>query len=79
MKQYEVWWASLPQPIGRRPVVKLQSRFRWGNQKGWRGLRSKLRQHPHGVPLGAGETDRTAWAEPPLGVEACRGTRSGMG
>lgn len=23
MKQYEVWWASLPQPAGRRPVLLL--------------------------------------------------------
>jgi len=23
MRQYEVWWASLPQPAGRRPVLLL--------------------------------------------------------
>ena len=23
VKQYEVWWASLPQPAGRRPVLLL--------------------------------------------------------
>lgn len=23
MKQYEVWWATLPQPAGRRPVLLL--------------------------------------------------------
>ena len=23
MKQYEIWWASLPQPAGRRPVLLL--------------------------------------------------------
>src|SRR5688572_33248800 len=23
MKQYEIWWASLPGPIGRRPVLLL--------------------------------------------------------
>ncbi len=23
MKQYELWWASLPQPAGRRPVLLL--------------------------------------------------------
>jgi mRNA interferase MazF len=23
MKQYEVWWASLPEPAGRRPVLLL--------------------------------------------------------
>lgn len=23
MKQYEVWWAALPQPAGRRPVLLL--------------------------------------------------------
>jgi mRNA interferase MazF len=23
MKQYEVWWAALPAPIGRRPVMLL--------------------------------------------------------
>lgn len=23
MKQYEVWWANLPQPVGRRPVLLL--------------------------------------------------------
>lgn len=23
MKQYEIWWASLPEPIGRRPVLLL--------------------------------------------------------
>ena len=23
MKQYEVWWVALPQPVGRRPVLLL--------------------------------------------------------
>jgi mRNA interferase MazF len=23
MKQYEIWWADLPEPIGRRPVLLL--------------------------------------------------------
>ena len=23
MKQYEIWWAQLPEPVGRRPVVLL--------------------------------------------------------
>ena len=23
MKQYEIWWAELPEPIGRRPVLLL--------------------------------------------------------
>jgi mRNA interferase MazF len=23
MKQFEIWWASLPEPIGRRPVLLL--------------------------------------------------------
>lgn len=23
MKQYEIWWASLPPPVGRRPVLLL--------------------------------------------------------
>ena len=23
MKQYELWWASLPRPVGRRPVLLL--------------------------------------------------------
>ena len=23
MKQYELWWASLPEPVGRRPVLLL--------------------------------------------------------
>ena len=23
MKQYEIWWASLPKPVGRRPVLLL--------------------------------------------------------
>ncbi len=23
MKQYEVWWAELPEPVGRRPVLLL--------------------------------------------------------
>jgi mRNA interferase MazF len=27
MKRGEVWWASLPPPIGRRPVLVIQSNF----------------------------------------------------
>ncbi len=23
MKQYEIWWAALPEPVGRRPVLLL--------------------------------------------------------
>jgi mRNA interferase MazF len=23
MRQYEIWWATLPQPVGRRPVLLL--------------------------------------------------------
>ena len=23
MRQYEIWWASLPEPVGRRPVLLL--------------------------------------------------------
>jgi hypothetical protein len=30
MRQYEVWWASLPQPAGRRPVLLLSRNGAYG-------------------------------------------------
>lgn len=58
MKQYEIWWAMLPSPAGRRPVLLLT------RQRGYTYLdrilvaevTTRVRSIPQEVPLGRAES-----------------------
>ncbi|MBA3454177.1 MAG: type II toxin-antitoxin system PemK/MazF family toxin [Deltaproteobacteria bacterium] len=57
MKQYEVWWADLPEPVGRRPVLLLS---RSGSYAYLRSvlaveITTKIRAIPQEVVLGPRE------------------------
>ena len=57
MKQYEVWWASLPQPVGRRPVLLLSrgGAYEYLNKFVAVEITSTVRQIAVEVPLGRAE------------------------
>ena len=57
MKQYEVWWASLPQPAGRRPVLLLSrdSAYSYLNKVLVVEITTTVRNLPVEVPLGRRE------------------------
>lgn len=57
LKQYEVWWAALPQPAGRRPVVLLSrdSAYEYLNKFVVVEITSTVRRIAVEVPLGRAE------------------------
>ena len=57
MKQYEVWWASLPRPMGRRPVLLLtrDRAYSYLNKFVVVEITSTVRQIAVEVPLGKPE------------------------
>lgn len=57
MRQYEIWWASLPPPIGRRPVLLLSrdSAYVVLNKVIVAEVTSTVRDIPVEVPLGPRE------------------------
>ena len=57
MRQYEVWWASLPPPVGRRPVLLLSrdSAYAVLNKVIVAEVTSTVRDIPVEVPLGPRE------------------------
>ena len=57
MKQYELWWASLPQPAGRRPVLLLSrdAAYRYLNKFVAVEITSTIRHIAMEVPLGKAE------------------------
>jgi len=57
VKQYEVWWASFPQPAGRRPVLLLtrDSAYPYLNKFLAVEITSTVRQIAVEVPLGKEE------------------------
>ena len=62
MKQFEIWWASLPEPVGRRPVLLLGRTSAFGYLK--RALAAEVtttvRAIPQEVSLGRREGLSTA-------------------
>lgn len=54
MKQYEIWWADLPQPAGRRPVLLLSRNSAYGvlNKYIVAEITTTIRNIPIEVPLG---------------------------
>ena len=62
MKQYEVFWANLPQPIGRRPVLLLTrtAAYAYLNKVVVAEVTSAIRGIPQEVPVGEPEGLTTA-------------------
>ena len=57
MKQYEVWWANLPKPAGRRPVLLLSrdSAYEYLDKFVVAEVTSTVRRIAIEVPLGVAE------------------------
>ena len=55
MKQYEIWWAELPKPAGRRPVLLLSRDDAYGvlNKFVAAEITTTVRHIPIEVPLGS--------------------------
>ncbi len=62
MKQYEIWWATLPLPAGRRPVLLLSrtSAYAYMNKVVVAEVTNTVRNIPIEVPLGRDEGLRSA-------------------
>ena len=57
MKQYEVWWATLPQPAGRRPVLLLSrdAAYEYLNKFTAIEITTTIRHIAEEIPLGKAE------------------------
>ncbi|HTZ58016.1 MAG TPA: type II toxin-antitoxin system PemK/MazF family toxin [Acidobacteriaceae bacterium] len=57
MKQYEIWWADLPKPAGRRPVLLLSRDDAYSilNKVVAAEISATIRHIPIEVPLGSAE------------------------
>jgi mRNA interferase MazF len=57
LKQYEIWWASLPAPAGKRPVLLLSRNdaYDYLNKFVVAEITTTIRDIPVEVPLGASE------------------------
>ncbi|HEX3481996.1 MAG TPA: type II toxin-antitoxin system PemK/MazF family toxin [Kofleriaceae bacterium] len=57
MKQYEIWWAELPEPVGTRPVLLLSrdGAYQYLHRVLAVEVTSHRRGIPHEVDLGARE------------------------
>jgi mRNA interferase MazF len=57
MRQYEIWWAELPQPVGTRPVLLLSRDGAYGYLNRLIGVEitTRLRSIPQEVQLGPRE------------------------
>lgn len=57
MRQYDIWWADLPPPVGRRPVLLLtrSTAYAYLNKVIVVEVTSTIRGIPQEVPLGRAE------------------------
>jgi mRNA interferase MazF len=57
LKQYEIWWADLPEPVGRRPVLLLtrDSGYEFLGKVVAAEITTTIRQIPIEIPLGPAE------------------------
>ena len=62
MRQFEIWWAKLPKPAGRRPVLLLtrDDAYSYLNKFVAAEITTTIRDIPVEVPLGR----REGWANP---------------
>jgi mRNA-degrading endonuclease toxin of MazEF toxin-antitoxin module len=57
MKQYEIWWADLPSPVGRQPVLLLtrSAAYAYLNKAIVAEITTTIRGIPQEVPMGEPE------------------------
>jgi mRNA interferase MazF len=57
LRQYEIWWAQLPEPAGRRPVLLLSrdDAYEYLNKFVVAEITTKVRNLPVEIPLGTRE------------------------
>jgi len=57
MRQYEIWWADLPFPVGRRPVLLLtrSAAYAYLNKVIVAEITTTIREIPQEVPVGEPE------------------------
>jgi mRNA interferase MazF len=57
MKQYEIWWANLPMPVGRRPVLLLtrSAAYAYLNKVIVAEITTNIREIPQEVSIGEAE------------------------
>jgi mRNA interferase MazF len=57
VKQYEIWWANLPGPVGRRPILLLSwtDAYQYLNKFVAAEVTTTIRAIPVEVPLGRSE------------------------
>ena len=57
MRQYEIWWADLPAPVGRRPVLLLSrsTAYAYLNKVIVAEITKTIREIPQEVPVGEPE------------------------
>jgi len=57
MRQYEIWWADLPMPVGRRPVLLLTrpAAYAYLNKVIVAEITTTFREIPQEVPVGEPE------------------------
>ena len=57
MKQYEIWWATLPLPVGRRPVLLLSRNpaYEYLNKVLVAEITTTIRKIPQEVSVGGAE------------------------
>ena len=57
MRQYEIWWADLPPPVGRRPVLLLtrSAAYVYLNKVIVVEITTNIREIPQEVPMGEPE------------------------
>ena len=57
MRQYELWWAALPQPVGMRPVLILSRDFACAHLERVAAVEitTTVRGTPQEMPLGPGD------------------------
>ena len=57
MRQYEIWWADLPLPVGRRPVLLLtrSAAYKYLNKAIVAEITTTIRGIPQEVPVGEDE------------------------
>ena len=57
MRQFDIWWAQLPRPAGRRPVLLLSRNSAYGylNKLLVAEITTRVRHIPVEVPLGKSE------------------------
>ena len=76
MRQYEIWWADLPAPVGRRPVLLLtrSAAYAYLNKAIVAEITTIIRGIPQEVPVGEPEG-----LVPSVGVDSSGDSKGALG